>query len=283
METIRETTPEKVYVLGHSNPEIERLQKQSLFLEAFTRRCLQDAGIKPGLKVLDAGCGAGDVSLILAEMVGPTGQVVGVDFNPKVLETARVRAEMAGLTNLTFIQGDIQGDIQEIIPDTDFDALAGRLILFHLKDKIGALKMLINHVRPGGLVVFQDYDLTVIKTYPDSDLFNATAYRMNEAFRRGGAEPQMGMRLAGIFMEAGLPCPSLRCEASLGADAAWLGFDQIEMVTRTILPLIERFGLATAEELDVDTLGARIRAEVLAGHGTARGPDLVSAWSFKPK
>src|SRR4051794_15450575 len=94
------------YVLGHSPKEIVRLQKQNLFLEDFTWRCLQDAGVKPGMKVLEAGCGAGDVSLMLAELVGPGGQVVGVDFNPQVLETARGRARAAGFNNLVFKQGD---------------------------------------------------------------------------------------------------------------------------------------------------------------------------------
>src|SRR5437588_778597 len=90
------------YSLGHAQEEILRLQKQNEFFEDFTMRCFKEAVIKAGMKVLDVGSGAGDVAMLLAEMVGPEGQVVGIDLNPQVLEVARQRAEMAGYTNLSF-------------------------------------------------------------------------------------------------------------------------------------------------------------------------------------
>jgi ubiquinone/menaquinone biosynthesis C-methylase UbiE len=265
------------YVLGHSSKEIERLQKQNLFIEDFTWRCLRDAGIKPGMKVLEVGCGAGDVSLMLAELVGPEGQVVGVDFNQPVLETARERARAAGFNNLVFKQGDIH----EIALAYDFEAVVGRLILFHLKNPAETLRYLLNHLVPGGLIVFQDYDLCAAAAYPPSQLFDQTLGRIIEAFKRGGADPQIGLKLGEIFREAGLPRPEMRCEASISAGEDWAGYEQLALVTRTMLPLFEKLGMATAAEVDVDTLADRLRADIGSRGGTGRGPDLVSAWTTK--
>ena len=67
------------YVLGHSERELERLRLQAQLIDPITRQFLIEAGIAPGMRVLDVGCGAGDVALLAADLVGPTGQVVGVD------------------------------------------------------------------------------------------------------------------------------------------------------------------------------------------------------------
>ncbi len=277
METKLVSPARDGYVLGHSPKEIVRLQKQNLFLEDFTWRCLRDAGVKPGMKVLEVGCGAGDVSLMLAELVGPEGQVVGVDLNPQVLETARARARAAGFDNLLFKQGDIH----EIALDHDFGALVGRLILFHLKNPAESLRSLLNHLVPGGLVIFQDYNLYAATAYPSSQLFDQTLGRIIEAFHRGGADPRIGLKLGEIFREAGLPRPEMRCEASISAAEDWPGFEQLALVTRTLLPLFEKFGMATAAEVDVDTLADRLRVEIAGGGRVGHGPDVVSAWATK--
>jgi ubiquinone/menaquinone biosynthesis C-methylase UbiE len=88
---------DSAYVMGHSPEETERLQKQSRLYNPATRRLFEEAGIGVGMKVLDVGSGAGDVALLVAELVGPGGQIVGVDTNPTILETARARAATAGL------------------------------------------------------------------------------------------------------------------------------------------------------------------------------------------
>ena len=74
------------YVLGYSDEEMRRLQKQAALWHSATRRFLEDVGITAGMKVLDVGAGAGDVTLLLAEKVGPGGQVIAVDSNPTSLD-----------------------------------------------------------------------------------------------------------------------------------------------------------------------------------------------------
>src|SRR5215467_832437 len=86
------TVMEHNYILGHSDAEIRRLQTQAAILQPITERLLRCAGIQPGMRVLDLGSGAGDVAMLAAELVGPSGSVVGIDRNPQVLSIATQRA-----------------------------------------------------------------------------------------------------------------------------------------------------------------------------------------------
>src|SRR5262252_10665326 len=93
---------ETVYILGHSAPEIQRLKIQAELLRPITERLLLNAGIQPGMRILDIGCGAGEVAMLAAEKVGPSGAVVGIDRNPEVLAVARHRAQASGLPHVVF-------------------------------------------------------------------------------------------------------------------------------------------------------------------------------------
>src|SRR5262249_37265723 len=92
-----------VYVMGRSEDETRRLEERAKFFEPLTRHFFQDAGICAGMRVLDLGSGAGDVSFLVADLVGPTGSVVGVDVNPDVVRTASTRAHTLGLTHVCFM------------------------------------------------------------------------------------------------------------------------------------------------------------------------------------
>src|SRR5271170_5692902 len=84
------------YVLGHSDAELERLRLQSALYADATRRVIRESGIAPGMRVLDIGCGPGDVAMLIADAVGPSGKVVAIDREPRAVETARNRALEAG-------------------------------------------------------------------------------------------------------------------------------------------------------------------------------------------
>lgn len=118
------------YAFGHSEAETRRLQAQSRLFSSTARRLLEEAGITAGMRVLDVGSGAGDVALLAADLVGPGGEVIGVDANPVILETARARAREAKLANVSFLEGDITS----AVPDGPFDAAVGRCVLFFLAD-----------------------------------------------------------------------------------------------------------------------------------------------------
>src|SRR5882672_3069775 len=94
------------YVLGHSPRELERLGTQARLIDPMTRRFFLEAGIRPGMRVLDVGSGAGHVAFLTAELVGGAGEVVGVDRAPAALATARARVEAYSLRNVSFLEGD---------------------------------------------------------------------------------------------------------------------------------------------------------------------------------
>ena len=120
------------YVLGHSEQELARLETQAAIFGVETKEVLRRAGLKPGMRVLDVGCGVGDVAMAAARMVGPTGSVLGVDRAAQALPAARARAEHAGYTWLRFADADLR----TFAPEEKFDALVGRFILMHVPDPV---------------------------------------------------------------------------------------------------------------------------------------------------
>lgn len=256
--------------------EAKRLERQAQFLAPLTRRLFEDAGITAGMKVLEVGCGAGDVVLLLAEIVGPRGTIVGVDTNPALLETAGERVQTAGLTNVSFVSGDIF----TVGLDDDFDAVVGRLVLVHIQDKVALLRRLGKHVSPGGIVAFQEPDHSIpVATVPRALLFEQTWNWRLEATRRAGLEAQMGLKLYGLFLDAGLPAPEMRLEQMVGGGPNWGGYDHLAGLIRGLLPLLDQFGIVTREEVKIDTLAQRLREEVVSQRGVVMGVSFVSAWT----
>ena len=275
-----ESSSNRAYTMGRSKEETERLIQQSGLYEDITGRLLRDAGLFTGMKVLDIGSGAGDVAFAAAELVGSEGEVLGVDMNQEILETARTRAQAAGLTNVQFVAGDAQA----LDLPNDFDALIGRLVLMYLPNPVDTLKQLATRLRPGGIVAFQEVDFTTYSSIarPETPMMNQLAEWGVEVFRRSGANVGMGLDLYSTFVDAGLPEPSLQYTAPVGGPETWIGYQFIAAAFRSILPLLERFEIATAEEVDLDTLAQRLRAEVIASKRPLILPPHITAWAQLP-
>jgi ubiquinone/menaquinone biosynthesis C-methylase UbiE len=276
-----QNAPADTYVLSRAPAETRRLQVQAQVLNPSTQQLFEQAGITTGMRVLDVGSGAGDVALLLADRVGPGGRVVGIDIDPTVIETARARAEAAGHTNISFLLGDIA-----TLPlDTEFDVIVGRLILVHLRSPAAVLHRLASSLRQGGIVAFQEFDLAHLATtptHPPNPLIQQVSTWVVEALRRAGPPVRMGLDLYTAFLDAGLPAPQLRGEATIMAGPDWTAYDWAAETTRSLLPLILKFGLATAEEVDIDTLAERMRNEALSHRLVSQGPTIISAWTRKP-
>ena len=264
------------YTMGRSKGEEERLIQQSQLYDALTRRLLDEAGLRSGMKVLDIGSGTRDVAMTAAELIGPEGTVVGVDVNPEILETARTRAR-EGITNLEFFVGDAR----TLDLGGDFDALIGRLVLMYMSDPVDALKELKTRLHPGGIVAFQEVDFTPYRmlSHPGTPLANKLIDWGLEVFQRSGAHIDMGFDLYRTFVEAGLPEPYMHFESPVGGPEAWPGYQFIANGFRILLPLIEEYGIAAAEEIDVDTLAERIRLEVVTAKRPVALPPHVTAWA----
>jgi ubiquinone/menaquinone biosynthesis C-methylase UbiE len=262
-------------ILTHTDNELQRLIEQASFFGDLTEHVFRLAGLAPGMRVLDIGCGTGDVSFLAAALVGVAGEVIGVDKSPQAVALANQRAAAAGLANVRFITADLN----EFVLDKPVDAIIGRLVLMYFSDPAVLLRRLCRFVRPGGLVVFHELDSTAAKALPRCELFETVGSRINQTFIRAGADVQTGLKLAQIFLEAGLPRPEMLQAARLGNGPDSPAYKQIAEIARTLLPLMERVGVATADEMDIDTLAERLREEMVTNNATLVAPPLIGAWA----
>jgi ubiquinone/menaquinone biosynthesis C-methylase UbiE len=269
------------YPLDRSDSETRRLIMQAELFDKFIRRLLEDAGLARGMRVLDVGSGGGDVAFAAADIVGPTGAVVGVDVDPSVLSKARARAEKAGRDNVAFVEGDCRSSAV----DGDFDAVVGRLVLMYVGDVVETLRSLVARVRPGGIVAFAEADFTPVLGYVHaggSELLRTCWEWGTEAFRRVGAHTAMAPILCNAFIESGLGEPHMVLHAPLGCHSDWTGYDWMAESIRSLLPVLENFDIATDEVVDVATLARRFRADVVRTRFPLMLVPLVGAWARKP-
>lgn len=267
------------YSLGAEAPERERLIRQARELDRISERTLRDAGLRPGMRVLELGTGMGDVALLLARIVGPRGAVVGIERDPEMIAAARERLRQAELDTIRLIEADV-ATLE--LDEPGFDAAVGRLILMHCPDPVAVVRAAARHVHPGGVVCFQEYEMSLIAGHPPAPLWNATADLIRETFSRLGANPHMGFELLETFRGAGLPVPTLRLEAPIGGGDDFVGYDMAASVLRTLLAPIERLGIAMADDLDIDSLADRLRHERASAGGIATTPPVVAAWTPIP-
>ncbi len=272
--------PDDTYALGRSDAETERLVLQAQIYGPITRQLFVSAGITRGMKVLDLGSGAGDVAMLLAELVGPEGHVVGVDMNASILDTARRRVRAAGWANVELHTGDVR----HLTLPTDFDAVVGRWILMYLDEPADALRHALAHVRAGGVAAFlESEDLTTpLSTYPPAPLHDELLRWMSPPPGTLGPTADMGLQLARTFAAAGLPIPQLRLDAPVGGGADWPGYTFVAETVRSLLPRLEAIGAVTAAMVDVDTLAARLRDEAVELSAIQRLPAVIGAWARRP-
>ena len=263
------------YALGHSDRELDRLSMQAQVFDPFTRQMFREARLGSGMRVLDVGCGSGDVAFLAAQLVGRSGCVIGVDRTPAAIIRATARAESQRISNVHFMEGDPT----QMNFDEDFDALVGRLILMYYPDPVDALRKLLRHLRPGGIVAFQEVDSSGCKSHPISPTYQRCVDWIIQTFRATGAQQKIGLELHGIFQSAGLPAPTLRLDAAVGAGPDTPAYKMLPEIVRSLLPAMERLGIATSAEVEVESLALRIREEVVANNGIVISPSLIGAWA----
>jgi ubiquinone/menaquinone biosynthesis C-methylase UbiE len=269
--------PAEDYVLGNSEQEQARLKLQGHYLEGWTETFFLLAGIEPGMSVLDLGCGMGDVSLLAAKLVGTAGSVTGIDRDPVVIKKARERVleEKHGASIEL-----IQTALLNFRAEESFDAVVGRYVLFYQPDPVAAIAHAARQVRPGGIVVFHEMDFVDrVRSLPGETLFERMYTLLIETFLRGGAHGDLGLHLTRLFLDAGLPWPEIKAEVPVGGAPSSFVYTWLTETLRSLLPRIEQFGLATADELKLDTLLARLDAEAVARQSQLIGPLQFGAWS----
>src|SRR5262245_19107572 len=159
------------YVMGHDDRERRRLSLQASILNALSDQLLRRAGLSAGLRVLDIGCGVGDLSMVEARLVGRRGHVTGIDIDDKALAVAAARAREQGLDQIDFVHGDVA----IYRTDASYDAVIGRHILIHTPDPRVIVGMAHSLLNRGGVAVFQEYDFSVVdRPFPEAPLYERT-------------------------------------------------------------------------------------------------------------
>ena len=236
------------YLLGHSPSESRRLVEQAKLLAPITRRFLLEAGILPGMRVLDVGSGLGDVALLVAEIVGPEGEVVGVDTSAAAIAAASARSLSLSRRNISFATGD-PAFLTFVQP---FDAVVGRYVLLFQKDPASMLRALHAKLVPAGVIAFHELDWQGARSFPTAPTFDQCCRWAAEALRLGGADTHVGSKLYAAFGRAGFPPPTMRVEAIAGGPDDPSG--SVKRLVDTIFPeafvhTLEQHRIATAEEI----------------------------------
>jgi ubiquinone/menaquinone biosynthesis C-methylase UbiE len=263
------------YRLGYSEAESQRLMLQAEVLAPITRRLMLSAGLREGMRVLDIGCGVGDVSMLAADIVGPTGMVVGIDLNADSVALARARADERGYRTIAFEAVSLYAFEEP----RSFDFAIGRYVLIHQADSVAALEQIKKSVKPGGAFAFHEIGSYVgVRSYPAVPLWDQVgAWQTQHTL--GGANPYAATRLPQSLERAGLTNAGLFCEmpVAYGKDPqiyAWMAETQ-----RTFLPAYVSKGIVSAEELDIETLQTRLEDAVTASGSLVIAWPQICAWA----
>ena len=236
-------------------------------------RLLLDAGVGGTMRVLDVGCGVGDVTIMIARLLGEGGHVVGVDIDASALEKARARVDRSTRGSVEFALGDISE-----LPASfgGFDAVVARRVLMYQADAASTLSSMRGVLKPGGLVIVQEHDAArVLDERGLFPLHERVAGWIWQTVAREGADVHMGSGLYGLLRDAGVSVAGIQAEVVVETPES---ASTLAVVVRAILPRMVSHGVVRDGEVDVDDLERELSAEA-ASAGTVRLGDLVfSAW-----
>jgi SAM-dependent methyltransferase len=251
---------------------------EAAFAQPLTEELLAAAGITPGMRVLVLGRGLPDLALLVAERVGPGGVVLGLHHDRAVVHEAQRLAADQGFDGVELRTGSLE----DIPVGVHADAVVGRFFLMYERDPVRAIRRAAGAVHDGGRLLFQEWHYDSVRWAETSDwpcvpLYRQFARLALEALRRRQAHIDIGLRLANIFTEAGLPPPAVRTDLRIVNGSGSLGYAFFEAALRELLPCIEAGGFA--EDIDVDTFAARLERETSAVAGHLFLPMQVGAWA----
>ena len=266
------------YAWGNTEDERQRLASQGDALRPATERLFQAAGIGPGMRVLDCGSGGGDVSIIAAELVTPSGQVLGIDRDAGYVEAAKRRVREIGLSHVQFETADVFCP-----PVGPFDAIVGRLVLMYQPDVELVLRALADRLEPGGVMAFMEYEHhppNQVLMWPRSPSVDQLVRWMDGAFEVLKHQAHMGTRLPSLLRSVGLePQPPYEVTGAVYTGPTVLAHE-ITLV-QNLSPLLTAHGIATDQETDVGAFTERCELDLGPDPLLVSGPHL-SIWARKP-
>src|SRR5215510_14685541 len=252
----------------------DRLRILARVMRPTTLSLFDRVGIEARMSCLDVGCGGGDVTLDLAGLVGPEGRIVGWDVDEIKLELARREAEEKGLGNVEYRLSDIRDSETA----SEFDVVYTRFLLTHLSDPADAVARLGQEARPGGLVIIEDIDFEGIFCHPFSAAFQRLVEIYTQASRRGGGDPNIGLRLPGLLLDAGFERIQANVVQPAGIDGEVKLIYPVSM--ENIADSVVADGIAGKGE--VDRLIADLYELASDKRSFVSHPRVIQAWGYRP-
>ncbi|MCI4364544.1 MAG: methyltransferase domain-containing protein [Thermoplasmata archaeon] len=237
-----------------------------------TRALFQRAGLRPGMRCLDVGCGGGEVSLEMARLVSPGGSVTGLDMDEVKLGLARQAAVERKLSNVEFRTVNAN----EWNEPNGYDAVYARFLLHHLRKPVDLLRRMWAGVRPGGVLVVEDADFDGWCWDPPNDGFEFFLRTYRQVLLRSGGDHALGRKLFRYALEAGIPDPQLTVvqpQYTTVGGGKTLPWTTLEAVSEAILSE----GLATPAELA--SALASLAQFLNDPHTLTSGPRIFQLWS----
>jgi SAM-dependent methyltransferase len=263
------------YVLGYTEHEVKRLQLQSAIIHPITHRLLREAGLSPSMSVLDLGCGAGDVTMLAADMVGPSGSVVGLDRNSDILITARDRASEARYTNIEFVETS-----RADLAPRSFDVVVARYVLVHQSDPVEFIRLAASYARPGGVVAFHEVQcFGDVHSLPRVPLWHEIWSWIVAGFATGMSHPDAGARFIEHFGNAGLDLPTIFSETPTGGGPASPLYAWATLTLRSLLPRLETGSSIDVAKIELNTLEDRMREAVISARSQITFAQQYCAWT----
>lgn len=195
----RSFTPESFGYPMESLDEAERLEMQAEAEKELITDLLKESQIQRGMIGLDVGCGTGAITRRLAQLVGSSGKVYGVDKSRQRLQAAKILSESQGIDNIVFLEGDAQKiDIPELV-----DFAWARYLLEYFNDPEAKVRAMMRVVKPNGIIAAHDIDGWTFVGMEEDLLsrFQKTLARLQE---ETGLDTLIGQKLAGLFANCGL-------------------------------------------------------------------------------
>jgi len=252
----------------------ERFKVLSRVMHSSTTALLERLGVGDGMACLDLGCGGGDVTLELGRRVGPHGRAVGADLDETKLDLARRESDEQRIRNVEFHLLDIQRQYV----GSDFDVVYARFLLTHLDDPLRALAAMCRQLRPGGLAIVEDIDVSGCFTYPESEAFRRFLQLYCAVVQRRGGDPNIGPRLPILLTDGGFENVELTVVQPVGTIGEVKLVNPLTM--ENIADAVLQDGLASREEI---AAVVQELYEFAENPRTVAGlPRVVQAWGRRP-
>lgn len=207
------------------------------------------------MRVLDVGCGPGTSSMLLAKLVGPAGNVVGIDIDANMIRLAQERAQKEQASNVELVCANIS-DAMKL--GGHFDAIVGRRVLMYVPNVVEALRRLHDVLKPGGICLFQEHDSHSAETMTELPLREKIRQATWDTVKSEGGDVAIGTRLCDYFQQAGFEVENIEALGHVEAPTSSYPYAPLLRVMRS--RMLQK-NVIRENDFDWDALDTQLEVE----------------------